>query len=622
MVAEQGGIVEVSSDCVCINDDDHQFNNNNISNLNNVVITNDEQPIKTRFQELPFEVLLHIMDYFFPFYSHFEKATREKSSNINFTDRRKSIMILSEVLHRVFSAPSFMLETRIVQCGGDAMLHFNSNQQVSYKYLNTNRDIDVRALALRQYIIDEVICEFYNLIRVSKRTFYSFLIEDCYDLLVVKLIWEGLHHCIRNPDLVLDNAMVDLEEIQPLPGSQYIISEPLYLYVLRSRLEPILFVRLFLSQPSFGFSNYVTWKLGKNVNLTNEITESDWSSFLDFIREQVTRYPLLKSGTKFSSRFQTEDFVFIKKCGFDTDSIVKLVYIDLDIPIGAVSTLKSIESPILWKAILERKGNNFSALEICEDGPLFLAVLKNLRLDILELIMQLQQENSSDLDSFFNGLLSPLYTLISACMYDDNFEEKSERIGRILKTMRRNFLPFLDIFTTPSSCLHLLISRTAEIFQFKLSFYYPTQYCKTVFQVFYRVFVEELEQSQYEILAAGLPSLVLQAVGVPFFFPILFDKSLPPYILTLHKRMLANPTDDIFGILLESYGAKPQQSISPLRTIFECVKENPFAFRDTLIQNNFAEKLNDFIQNIPQENNSIEISALKEILQDLNTLYN
>ncbi|EFC48798.1 predicted protein [Naegleria gruberi] len=238
---------------------------------------------------------------------------------------------------------------------------------------NGQEFIGSESLFVRQLVIDELVSQFYNLIRVSKKVFYSFLIDDCYDLLIVKLMWESLYQCIRNPDIVLSNSRISLDMIQILPASQYVLTEPVYSAVLRLRHEPIWFYQIFLTQPSFAFPSWVHGKRSKKPNpIWDAPTYLEWKQFLRFIQKQIAKYPVLKSDRKYYSNISTE-FEYIKECGFDSDQIIKIVYLDESIPVGSVKVLQSIESSTILKQMLNKNGKN-SAEICCNTNDLFSSV--------------------------------------------------------------------------------------------------------------------------------------------------------------------------------------------------------------------------------------------------------
>lgn len=146
------------------------------------------QIIKTRFLELPPEILLNIIDFTIPFFSSLEQVLNGRVFDDE--SKRDTNTVLKNVILRMEKFISYTIHSQ--EQVSKMIPMFNS---LTFTYFNSEAVTRKEDLLLRRGV-ELIVKEIFNFVLVSKNSFHKILITDCYNITTVKLFWDLLFHLL------------------------------------------------------------------------------------------------------------------------------------------------------------------------------------------------------------------------------------------------------------------------------------------------------------------------------------------------------------------------------------------------------------------------------------------
>ena len=532
--------------------------------------------IHTKFNELPPEILLNIIDFIIPFFSHLDVLLTGYSLDVD--NKRLSIKLLENTMQSMQRKGVFSEVEKELKSTHPTMPSKNR-----YKYFGNMQACNHYSLALclRKYM-GQVTNEIYNWICINRKSFYAILVEDCYDLLAVKLFWEFLFQFLKNtPTVTL--VLANREDCK-LPASQYVLDVPLYQAVLRARQEPIYLCEMFLGAYDLGLKTFLVMTQKPeyekvrylNTYAVSMVDLDTWREFVIFLKKQVKNDSLMKTSKHYNRiinaaildvfhRLQPLNDIGHKKFEF----LVTNLLVDLEIPIVygtdtfsklfmAVASLNEV----LFKRLIKLNINRSQGLEeksikhrmdlimIENHQELVHSLVQSFKFDVLDYVLDYTKNNALEMNcEKLAGVFTPVSVMIER-IYEqiETLSTRKDFTSLILKCaaymikLRRFYLDIshhtLDVLK--SSALYQLLFNLNAILSGQPSHVAAWK----VFKAFYTNIISEKDAidilkspcryEQHMMFFVGKNEEIIRYV---------FSKEHPKEILQVCSALLLTPAD-------------------------------------------------------------------------------
>ncbi|KAG2388912.1 hypothetical protein C9374_000351 [Naegleria lovaniensis] len=578
-------------------------------------VENTQVKIKTRFLELPPEILLNIIDFVVPFFSTLEQVL--KGQVFDDESKRDTNAVLQKVIQRM--EPFFLYAINLDKTYAKLIPSYGG---LTFNYTRSlARSEDVMLRQNMELIVKEI----FNYLKVSKESFYKILITDCYHITTVKLFWDFLYHSLRNPYIV--NEIIKFG-VASLPGHQYVLAIPIYQAVQQATFEPVCFAHWFLMSPCFGVKNYLKFQ-GVGISsyqdefiVLSNLSMDEWKRFLSFLRKQVKRYPCISEKREYIEliiRKVVDTVKILRSPGYSNsmakkatvvvrpgddkvifkkvEYLISTFFLELNIPLLRHCTMTmnlylemvSFSSSQLFMRLLKRNVMDNSQLSqnqkssylfelLLENMEIFTASLKHFQFDIIDIILDFYERyamNHQDIVKFLRNYY-PIHTIISAVFLSLERMDMNKSFYSILTQCCKYITTIRKCFLKLSNNEHDVLkgaptesSSQVENVMFTLVYeacnYLPlSRYREQIWIIFKYIYLTLIkEQGCTELIEdvknSSGNNILEQAISTFEVFEYLLSKDQPKEILTIYQKLLYSTRYDVstdrycslFNFLLE-----------------------------------------------------------------------